>query len=259
MILKAYLDDSEIDQEPVSVLAGWLAPAGSWAPFADEWQRGLEMKPKLKYFKMSECMGFGGEFSGWSRESRNQRLRYFVNLIEEYKLLGIGGVIPTAEYKRLFRNSPLKNFDVPYFLMFYGLMAGILSSLPEIQNAIGATTERVDFVFDDQPGQMERALNAWAEFKEVAPENIKPLLGDPPIFRSDLMTLPLQAADLYAWHLRRQQTVEFTGEQYQSPWGNAGDTINTANWLWTTQNLEAMRDSLDEARRFGVPAQIWPK
>jgi hypothetical protein len=26
MILRAYLDDSEINQDPVSVLAGWLAP-----------------------------------------------------------------------------------------------------------------------------------------------------------------------------------------------------------------------------------------
>jgi hypothetical protein len=259
MILRAFLDDSEMNQEPISVLAGFLAPAGSWAPFADEWQSGLEMRPKLRYFKMSECMGFGGEFLGWSEESRDLRLRYFVNIIEEYKLLGVGGVMPTAEYHRLFRKSPQKTFDVPYFLMFYGLMAGILSDRDSIENAISAKAERIDFVFDDQPGQMEKALSAWRYFKEVTPDNIKPFLGDPPIFRSDLTTVPLQAADLYAWHLRRQETVKFTGEPYQSPWGNAGDAINTANWLWSSQNLEVMRSGLDEASPVAVPGGIWPK
>jgi hypothetical protein len=259
MILRAYIDDSDINREPVSILAGWIAPAGSWAAFADEWQRGLDMKPRLKYFKMSECMGFGGEFAGWSKESRDHRLRYFVKLIEEHKLLAIGGVIRTAEYREIFRNSPVKTFDVPYYLMFFGLMAGLATSFADIQEAVATKADKVDFVFDDQPGQMEKVLASWSYFKEVAPDHIRPLLGDPPIFRNDMTTLPLQAADLYAWHLRAQETATFSGEAYQSPWGNAGDAINTANWIWSAHNLEVTRAALDEPNLPGHPVGIWPK
>jgi hypothetical protein len=258
MILRAYIDDSDINKEPISVLAGWIAPAGSWAAFADEWQHGLDMKPKLQYFKMSECMGFGGEFAGWSEESRDHRLRYFVKLIEEYKFLAVGAVIRTAEYRKIFRNSPMKNFDVPYYLMFFGLMAGLTTSFADIQEAIATKADKVDFVFDSQPDQMGKVLASWSYFKEVAPDHVRPLLGDPPIFRNDMTTLPLQAADLYAWHLRSQETAAFNGGAYQSPWGNAGDSINTANWIWDTGNLEVTRAALDGANALSLPVGIWP-
>src|SRR4051812_20457247 len=108
MILRAYLGDSDINQEPVSVLGGWIAPAESWAAFAEAWQQALEMRPRLKYFKMTECMGLAGEFSGWSKESRDLRLRYLIKLIEEHNLLGVSGMIRTADYRRVFQNSPVR-------------------------------------------------------------------------------------------------------------------------------------------------------
>jgi hypothetical protein len=259
MILRAYVDDSDINQEPVSILAGWIAPARSWASFADAWQLALDMKPRLRYFKMTECMGFGGEFSGWSKESRDQRLRYLIKLIEEHKLLGVGAAIRTSEYRKIFHNSPQKIFDVPYFLMIHGLMAGLVTPFTGIQEALTAKAEKVDFVFDDQPDQMEKVLLAWSHFKEVAPESVKALLGDPPIFRNDMTTLPLQAADLHAWSLRAKLTAEINGEKYVSPWGDAGDSINTATWAWTKGNLQITRAALDEASRLGRPAEIWPK
>jgi hypothetical protein len=259
MILRAFVDDSDINQEPVSILAGWIAPAHAWASFADEWKRALDMKPRLQYFKMSECMGFGGEFLGWSKETRDLRLNYLVRLIEEHKLLGVGAAIQTSEYRRIFQNSPQKEFDYPYFMMFFGLMAGLTTSIAEVETSLSAKAERVDFVFDEQPGQMEKVLGAWSHFKEVAPDQVRPLLGDPPIFRNDQTTLPLQAADLYAWHLRAQMTLDLQGEAYESPWGNAGDSLNTANWIWTTPHLEVMRAALDEASRLGKPVEIWPK
>jgi hypothetical protein len=259
VILRSYLDDSGMNQVPISVLAGWIAPAASWTAFTDEWRQALEMKPRLQYFKMSECMGFGGQFSGWSRESRDLRLRYLVRLIEAHKLLGIGSVIPTADYRELFQNSPRRAFDVPYFLMFFGLMAGVATSFADIQNAVSVKADRVDFFFYDQPDQMDKVISAWAHFKEAAPESARPLLGDPPRFRSDETTLPLQAADLYAWHLRSQYAADFKGEIYESPWGSSGDAINTVSFFWKKRDLEGVREALDNAIRLGRPVEIWPK
>jgi hypothetical protein len=53
-MLKAYFDDSHMNQPPVSVLAGWMLPATKWAEFSNEWKAGLDMKPAIGYFKWSE-------------------------------------------------------------------------------------------------------------------------------------------------------------------------------------------------------------
>jgi hypothetical protein len=140
-------------------------------------------------------------------------------------------------------------------------MAGLVTSFSDIQDALTtkAQAERVDFVFDAQPDQMAKVLGAWSHFKEVAPEQVKPFLVNPPIFRNDMTTLPLQAADLHAWQLRSKLIAEIKGDEFVSPWGNAGDSINTATWLWSRQNLEVTRAALDEASRLGRSVEIWPK
>jgi hypothetical protein len=143
--------------------------------------------------------------------------------------------------------------------MIHGLMAGLVASFSDIQDALAAKAEKVDFVFDIQPGQMEKVLSAWSHFKEVAPPSLRTLIGDPPIFRNDMTTLPLQAADLHAWSLRAKLTAEINREDYVAPWGNAGDSINTATWAWTKENLQVTREALDEADHLGRPVEIWPK
>lgn len=157
----------------------------------------------------------------------------------------------------IFHNSPEKVFDVPYVLMIHGLMAGLVTAFSEIQDALTAEADKVNFVFDDQPGQMEKVLVAWAHFKEVAPAPVRALLSNPPTFRNDMTTLPLQAADLHAWSVRAKLTAEINGDVHISPWGNAGDSINTATWLWTRRHLEVTRAALmrpavsDDPWRFG--------
>jgi hypothetical protein len=39
--------------------------------------------------------------------------------------------------------------------------------------------------------------------KQTAPAEIARMLGDTPVYRNDKNTLPLQAADLYAWWVRK--------------------------------------------------------
>lgn len=256
LILRVYVDDSGINQPPMSVLAGWIGPAERWAAFSDEWHQALQMKPRLKYFKMSEAMSLSGEFSGWSTESRDHRLKYLANLIAEYQLIGVGTAIPHDLYQEIFVGRATKIFDVPYYLMFYALMAGIVTEFHRKQIIF----ERIDFVFDQQPGQMDRLSNGWAKFKEVAPAPVRTLLGDPPIFRSDETTLPIQAADMYAWYVRVWNAAEYHGQPAPpAPWAPAGGILNTVTWVWDRQQLQGAFDAVINANRLGVPVEIWTK
>jgi hypothetical protein len=77
-------------------------------------------------------------------------------------------------------------------------------------------TDKIDFVFDFQPGKA-----AWERFLEVAPEEIRPLVGDYPIFRDDKTTLPLQAADLAVGNSRRLAEAAYYGREPEPPLGKS--------------------------------------
>ena len=76
LMLKAYLDDSSMGQAPVYVLAGWVASAKVWAPFADAWDKVLRMSPRIEYFKFDDAMTFDGPFRGMSEESEPRNYDY---------------------------------------------------------------------------------------------------------------------------------------------------------------------------------------
>jgi hypothetical protein len=116
LMLKAYIDDSNMNTPPVSVLGGWVGPAKDWAHFSDCWAEALWMKPRLSYFKLSEAQGLKGEFHGWSEESRDERLRLLIRIIEKHKFLGVVSAMPLGAYKEVFGDLPDKGVRAPYFL-----------------------------------------------------------------------------------------------------------------------------------------------
>ena len=63
-MLKVYVDDSSVGEEPVSVLAGWAADEATWASFEREWTAALGMSPKLAYYKEAEAHARQGQFAG---------------------------------------------------------------------------------------------------------------------------------------------------------------------------------------------------
>jgi hypothetical protein len=146
----AYIDDSGIGQAPISVLAGWIASASVWARFSDEWKEALEMKPRLDYFKLSEAMSFSGQFSGRGEESRNERMRLLVRILADHRPLGVVSAVPHDLYQQVFGKNPDKAIAHPYFVSFYGLIALVSEDL-----AAKGLKEKIDFVFDAQPDQMD--------------------------------------------------------------------------------------------------------
>lgn len=106
------------------------------------------------------------------------------------------------------------NVDKPYCLAFQRLII----SLPGIQALFDSLAHKfspspIDFIFDEQGSIGEEAILTWGiakrlydQFAQAGRTDFRPYVGSMPIFRKDTgdkAFLPLQAADLYAWQIRR--------------------------------------------------------
>jgi hypothetical protein len=113
-------------------------------------------------------------------------------------------VVSAANYDAIVKGRLPSNIDHPYFLCFYNL----IHSFAEFMNRKGIDGT-VDWVFDEGgPIKSEAAVCWYYWVRENAPERIRQRLGSTPIFRDDTHFLPLKAADLNVWHLRRHLAKE---------------------------------------------------
>lgn len=212
LMLRAFIDDSDIGRHPVYVLAGWIAPVEAWAKFSDEWAAVLAMRPRIDYFKYSEAMNFSGEFNGICEASRNEKMAILYNLIEEYKLNGVSAIIDHSVFKRTLARSGHKLAKNPYFMIFYLMARNILEYC---KNKGG--DEKIDMVFDYQPGQVGIVLQAWEFFVRTAPAEYSRFFNNPPIFQDDKKTVALQAADFVAGWLRANEAKRIANKAMPNP------------------------------------------
>jgi hypothetical protein len=154
-MLNAYIDDSNMNMPPVCVLGGWIGTVKEWASFSDSWVEALWMKPRLDYFKLTEAQNFTGQFNGWSEQSRDERLRLLVKIIERYKFLGVTNAIPYDAYKEVFGELPDKSVRNPYFVSFLAL----LLFWPDITNAKDTRNQLNSFsIFSPDRSKLLRLL-----------------------------------------------------------------------------------------------------
>ena len=89
-------------------------------------------------------------------------------------------------------------FDNPYVTAF----RAIFDFTAQGQHELGIT-EPIDFIFD-QRGEKEQVGDPVSEvFKTMCDPAIRDRVGNEPRFERDEDFLPLQAADLLAWHVRK--------------------------------------------------------
>lgn len=198
-MLQAFIDDSvQHNGPPVFSLAGFISTPERWARFDNEWQKVLDMPLRLDYLKMSEAMSFRGQFDGFSEERRNERLQLFDDCISEHCIAGVAFVLPHDVYREVFDHPGVPDYlKYPYHV----LLQGLIIQLNDHKAQLGLT-EKVDFIFDTQTEQEIPVYQAWQMAK--AKGKHLDLLGDSPVFKSELEQLPLQAADMCAWVVRKR-------------------------------------------------------
>jgi hypothetical protein len=188
-VLQAYIDDSGSGDPDVYVLAGYIASAESWASFSDEWKKLLDFC-RLDVFKMKDM------------KNRPKDCELFYQLIEKYVIAGISCTVFKKDLVRViestdFGGNPQEHLKKPVFLAF----RSIIAMVSENQRKMGIL-EPVDFIFDNETKAIE-CMEAWEVLRDSSYGDTRKFLGSPPIFRDDREFLPLQAADLNAWWIRK--------------------------------------------------------
>jgi len=109
-------------------------------------------------------------------------------------------------YSRIVKGNVPEVIDSVYFLLFFTVMMAT-SHLMDMEKLEGT----VDFIFDKQGATIESECVRWYNWIKDNPQvplYMKRRLGATPIFKDDDQVLPLKAADMSAWHVRRHLNEE---------------------------------------------------
>lgn len=203
-LLKAFVDDSGSDHTSEwFVLAGYISTLERWDTFDDKWQRVLNEHPRLDCFKASQAESLrpDGQWSGVSKLERDTRIDRFIRVIGETAKQSYSIRLKRKIYEDTIGNDAPKDWRSPY----YWLLLGFIKSLESIDRHMG-WIESVSVLI-----QIKRIKLALANFTDLA-DTMKykgRVVGLH--FEDDRKFLPLQAADLLAWQVRRK--ICFSAEE----------------------------------------------
>ena len=102
---------------------------------------------------------------------------------------------------------------------YYHAVTTLISGVARAQMQQGITDEKIDWIFDERLMEQGNLLSVWEALVHDAPDDVKPMIGSTPVFRKDDQVLPLQAADLEAWWMRRRAMEKLKGlPRLEYPW-----------------------------------------
>ena len=134
----------------------------------------------------------------WKDEpQRDEKINGFVDLIKAHAMYRVDSVLAWPNYEKVIQGCVPDSIDNPYFLLFFNV---ILSTVAFMDKT--GLDETIDWVFDEQ-GTIGRAALQWYDYISRTVPSLNRRLGSSPMLRHDNQVLPLKAADIYAWQVRR--------------------------------------------------------
>lgn len=190
MPMQAFIDDS-VDGS-VLTLAGYIAPYEKWEKFSVDWQELLSMSPPWERFKMAEIAGSKDPL-------RLERAGWFYRVVERYADAFVAVAVEIEPLKAVVREMglPRRRFADPYIFAHRVIMDATL----QYQRDLGIS-EPVDFIFDKFQRREKFIREGWEFWISTLSPEMRALIGREPRFETDDEFLPLQAADMLAWHAR---------------------------------------------------------
>jgi hypothetical protein len=205
LMLKGFIDDSGSEPSaPTFVLGGYVLPAEVWAKFSDDWNKELSQpRPRpIRYLHMKETGKHfeNGQFEGWTVDEIEEKLLWLARVIHAHEPLVLTAHAQWSEYEKFKAQSSRATFiESPYKALFH--------EITRIMYGWGknrGNPQSVDFIFDEQGDVGYEAAGWYADMKAAFPPDAQPFFGSTPEFKDDLLVLPLQAADMFAWFQRRK-------------------------------------------------------
>lgn len=210
--LEFYFDESGKEQRSRFVLlAGVAARAGQWKAFEKDWSACCAEPPSIEYFKMTEAANLKCQFAeskGWTEESAEAKVSKLTDVLKTYALYAFASRCHKGDYakaKGLAKCIVPREFDYHYLPCFWDSMRGVALYM---NGKNKQAYSRPKIVLDSQPECDVVAHMLFDQLKAQARNRESPFyeqakwLGSI-AFEDDKLVLPLQAADLVAWHWNR--------------------------------------------------------
>lgn len=151
---------------------------------------------------MREARAFEGEFKGWKALDRDLKIIALTEVILRHDPHVVSVWLSTESHDATVRQVAPSDLRHAFSLAFHA----IIQAVAEYQLYKGMSTP-ADFVFDDEGEIGNEALLWYPAIKAAERPEVRALMGATPVFRDDEEVLPLQAADLVAWHKRRRKEI----------------------------------------------------
>jgi hypothetical protein len=216
LTIQAYIDETGIDGRGRWLLFSALyATTEDWVAFSSRWSAALTESPAVGYFKMDDAVGRSGPFGRLSDGQHAEKLRRLARVFNEHSY-GFIETFVAADLDaigRLLKPRAIKPANEPYFWPFHYIIQLVCASILETSPSYDIPLE---IFFDENVIFGPRAKAWYPVIRAMAEPTLHRLMPVEPLFRDDLSTMPLQAADMTAWLHRADR----------SPEGN------TYAWLW---------------------------
>ena len=247
-MLQGYVDDSGSDgTRPPYVLAGFILSAKQWAEFSGAWQTQLDRAPKIEYFKMAESAERTGQFLGFQPEIRDRKIMDLLEVLETFEPAGIYSCLDWRVFRATIGTVLHGRVADPYYYLF----PAIFDAIAEYQRRRGIFPEPTDVDFDVQSSAGQFALQTYPLMKNYTKQksaDMGKMLGRLPMMLDDEKVLPLQAADLFAWTMRR-----FRDKEHHDPrWDWLLVRIGRLVEWGIGYNEESFQLLLSEGRKMGA-------
>jgi hypothetical protein len=202
VVLQAYIDES-YTANGVFVLGGYIATAEAWAAFSKEWEgllpltmRGGEFNKHR--FKMSEMSHF------------MDRVHAFHRVIENHVILSIYCKINIPDIRKAQAHIWVPDITIDWGIYdnaFRLSVRFLLDMFHEYRNAepiarLLPLDQPIDFYFDNHSSKRP-ILNGWDDYLAGRRGDVRRLYGNMPYFGREEEFLGLQAADFWAWWVRK--------------------------------------------------------
>lgn len=201
--LRAFIDDSGSEKGDRRLfLAGYLNRIDKWAPFADAWKEELKAAPTIDYLHMVEAGNFRGQFHrklGWNEENRAEKLRGLARVIRHFDPVSFQMSIDRSHFYEVLAPVSPRGFANPYFISCSALIAKLAQ-----QGETAGTKGKIEFIFDSQDGVHDDMDIFFNDMMQGISKKARSWIAGRPLFKSDREFHGLQAADLLAWHIRRE-------------------------------------------------------
>ncbi|HEX7694212.1 MAG TPA: DUF3800 domain-containing protein [Sphingomonas sp.] len=198
-MLRAYVDDSISNTgDRTLVLAALIHNEESWAAFVRDWQRTLAEPPAIAYLKMAEANNRRDQFRHFSEKERDRKLHALADVIRHHAPWGFHASVSTTLYRQLVEPTAPFPMRTPYFFLLYAIVFGIARTHADLR-----VDDPCDFIFDNYSGLDRKALPVQDAMIESAGASWTDQIGASIRFADDKVEVPLQAADLLAWLIRR--------------------------------------------------------